>query len=212
MPPQTRKAGSTAKAGPGDKAGGSGISDATSAAEVGPTVELVRGLAALVSEHGLSELVVDLPNATITLRRGFTDGHALTAPPPQHVATMHGSSMPSMASMTLAHAGAPSPAHHVAAAPAAAASAPAAPAPVAEPGHMVTSPFVGTFYRRPNPDSPNYASIGERVDKGQTLCIIEAMKLMNEIEADVAGVVADILAEDGSPVEYGQKLFRILPS
>ena len=76
--------------------------------------------------------------------------------------------------------------------------------------HLVTSPFVGTFYRKPNPDSPMYASVGEHVAKGQTLCIIEAMKLMNEIEADVAGTIAAVLAEDGSPVEYGQALFRIV--
>jgi acetyl-CoA carboxylase biotin carboxyl carrier protein len=82
---------------------------------------------------------------------------------------------------------------------------------VAEIGHIVTSPFVGTFYRKPNPDSAIYVSLGERVAKGQTLCIIEAMKLMNEIEADVAGSIAAILVEDGASVEYGQALFRIIP-
>ena len=73
----------------------------------------------------------------------------------------------------------------------------------------VTSPFVGTFYRRPNPDSPNYVSVHDKVDKGQVLCIVEAMKLMNEIEADIAGTIAAILVEDGAPVEYGQPLFKI---
>jgi acetyl-CoA carboxylase biotin carboxyl carrier protein len=73
----------------------------------------------------------------------------------------------------------------------------------------VTSPFVGTFYRKPNPDSPAYVSMGDKVEKGQSLCIVEAMKLMNEIEADVSGTITAILAEDGAPVEYGQPLFKI---
>ena len=73
----------------------------------------------------------------------------------------------------------------------------------------MTSPFVGTFYRKPNPDSPTYVSLNDKVDKGQVLCIVEAMKLMNEIESDVAGTVIGILVEDGAPVEYGQPLFRI---
>jgi acetyl-CoA carboxylase biotin carboxyl carrier protein len=73
----------------------------------------------------------------------------------------------------------------------------------------VTSPFVGTFYRKPNPDSPNYVSVNDRIEKGAVLCIVEAMKLMNEIEADAAGVIIGILVEDGAPVEYGQPLFKI---
>ena len=75
--------------------------------------------------------------------------------------------------------------------------------------HVVTSPFVGTFYRRPNPDAPNYVEIGARVERGKTLCIVEAMKLMNELEADVPGIVVAVLVEDGSPVEFGQPLFKI---
>ena len=77
--------------------------------------------------------------------------------------------------------------------------------------NLVTSTFVGTFYRKPNPDSPAYVSVNDKVDKGQVLCIVEAMKLMNEIEADVAGTVVAILVEDNAPVEYGQALFKILP-
>ena len=75
----------------------------------------------------------------------------------------------------------------------------------------MTSPFVGTFYRKPNPDSPAYVSLGEHVVKGQVLCIVEAMKLMNEIEADTAGKITAILVEDNQPVEYGQPLFKIAP-
>ena len=75
--------------------------------------------------------------------------------------------------------------------------------------HYITSPMVGTFYRAPSPTSPPFVDIGDAVKKGQTLCIVEAMKLMNEIESDVSGVVVDILVENGKPVEYGQKLFAI---
>lgn len=75
--------------------------------------------------------------------------------------------------------------------------------------HYVTSPMVGTFYRAPSPTSPPFVDIGDAVKKGQTLCIVEAMKLMNEIECDVNGLVVDILVENGKPVEYGQRLFAI---
>lgn len=75
--------------------------------------------------------------------------------------------------------------------------------------HYITSPMVGTFYRAPSPTSAPFVEIGDTVKKGQTLCIIEAMKLMNEIESDVSGVVTDILVENGKPVEYGQRLFVI---
>jgi acetyl-CoA carboxylase biotin carboxyl carrier protein len=73
----------------------------------------------------------------------------------------------------------------------------------------VTSPFVGSFYRSPSPDAPAFVEVGSVVRTGQTLCIIEAMKLMNEIEAEWAGTVVDVFAQNGKSVEYGQKLFRI---
>ncbi len=95
--------------------------------------------------------------------------------------------------------------------------APAAPAPAAaeaseKKGHLVHSPFVGTFYRTPAPDQPAFVDVGSVVRKGQTLCIIEAMKLMNEIEADEPGKITEILVENGQPVEFGQPLFRIEPA
>jgi acetyl-CoA carboxylase biotin carboxyl carrier protein len=153
---------------------------------------IARGLAEIAAEHGLSELIVSTnpgKETTLTLRRG-------------------GYSMPVVAPMAMpvaAHAPLPSP-HVPVAAPLAA--VPAAPA-IDDKAHVVTSPFVGTFYRKPNPDSPNYVSINDKVDKGAVLCIVEAMKLMNEIEADVAGTIVGILVEDGAPVEYGQPLFKI---
>jgi acetyl-CoA carboxylase biotin carboxyl carrier protein len=73
----------------------------------------------------------------------------------------------------------------------------------------VTSPFVGTFYRSPSPDAPPFVNAGNQIREGQALCIVEAMKLMNEIEADCSGTVLDILVENGKPVEFGQKLFKV---
>jgi acetyl-CoA carboxylase biotin carboxyl carrier protein len=95
-----------------------------------------------------------------------------------------------------------------AAAPAAAAgaAAPAEPPPGQE-GHVVKAPMVGTFYRSPSPDAKPFVEVGHSVKEGDTICIIEAMKLMNEIEADASGVVKAILVENGQPVEYGQPLF-----
>ena len=88
----------------------------------------------------------------------------------------------------------------------------AAPKVEAKPGTVVTSPFVGTFYRAPSPDSPPFVDVGTVVKKGQVLCIVEAMKLMNEIEAEVPGKVAEIMVANATPVEFGQPLFRIEPS
>lgn len=76
----------------------------------------------------------------------------------------------------------------------------------------ITAPIVGTFYAAPSPDAPNYVKVGDRVTRGTVLCIIEAMKLMNEIEAETDGVIAEVLVENEDPVEYGQTLFRIRPA
>lgn len=84
-----------------------------------------------------------------------------------------------------------------------------APGPIEPTGHTLKSPMVGTFYRCPSPGTPSFVEVGQTVIKGQTLCIIEAMKLLNEIESDAAGVVKAILVENGQPVEYGQPLFII---
>ncbi len=92
---------------------------------------------------------------------------------------------------------------------AAAAAAPAPAAAAAVSGHVVKSPMVGTFYRAPNPGAAPFVEVGQTVKEGQPLCIIEAMKLLNEIEADKSGVIKEILVENGEPVEYGQPLFVI---
>jgi acetyl-CoA carboxylase biotin carboxyl carrier protein len=100
---------------------------------------------------------------------------------------------------------APAPYPHAAAAAAATAAAEAEPA--APEGHVVKAPMVGTFYRSPSPDAKVFVEVGQAVKEGDTICIIEAMKLMNEIEADASGTVKAILVENGQPVEYGQPLF-----
>ena len=98
----------------------------------------------------------------------------------------------------------------LAAADAAAAASPAAPVPPTEPaGHAVKSPMVGTFYRAASPGAKAFAEVGQQVKEGQAICIIEAMKIMNEIEADKAGTITQILCENGQAVEFGQPLFII---
>jgi len=91
------------------------------------------------------------------------------------------------------------------------ASAPAAPAPAVEDGQVVHSPMVGTLYRSPSPDSAPFVKEGARIEVGQTLCIIEAMKLMNEIKAETAGTLIRFMCENAQPVEYGQPLYVIKP-
>lgn len=152
-----------------------------------PTVAMCRSLAQIVEAHELSELIIDNESLTLTIRRG---AHHAISTAPSHGHTMH---LPMAAP-----------------APAAAPAAAAVEAPVVDDNlHEVTSPFVGTFYRAPNPDSSSYCEVGQRVEKGQVLCIVEAMKLMNEIEADSAGILEAILVENAEPVEYGQPLFKI---
>jgi acetyl-CoA carboxylase biotin carboxyl carrier protein len=163
-----------------------------------PTVEMARQLAAIVETHSLSELVVDTPSLTLTLRRGgWSSGAGIPMAIP-----------PAPVSMPAIHA--PALARPADAAPAAVAATAAA-AKLDADHHVVTSPFVGTFYSSPGPDSEPYVAVGQKVERGQVLCIVEAMKLMNEIEADKPGVVVAVLVENAQPVEYGQPLFRFSP-
>jgi len=166
--------------------------DAPNGANEHELVTMARGLAEIVALQGLSELIVDTKETTITVRRGVPMQMAM--PMPMQL-PMQASSSPQP--QALAAPSAPMAASH------------SAPVAVEDKAHAVTSPFVGTFYRKPNPDSPAYVSLNDKVEKGQVLCIVEAMKLMNEIEADVSGTVIGILVEDGAPVEYGQPLFKI---
>jgi acetyl-CoA carboxylase biotin carboxyl carrier protein len=160
--------------------------------------ELKQILQALV-EHGVNELTLETPDYKLTVRRG---GEV------QMVA------VPQVAVPVPAPAPAPIPAPAPAPAPAPVEAAPTPEATKADecPGCVeIRAPIVGTFYRAPAPDAPPYVKEGDRVEKGQVLCIIEAMKLMNEIESEVSGIVKKILVENGEPVEYGQPLFLIQP-
>ena len=154
----------------------------------------LKTLIDLVAESGISELEITEGEGKVRIVKGPT-------PMPQGYmqAPMQMQPMP-MQPMPMQQAPAPAPV---------AAAAPVAEPPPADTGHVVKSPMVGTFYRSANPNSPPFAEVGTQVKEGQTLCIVEAMKLMNEIESDKAGTVKAVLVENGQPVEYGQPLFVI---
>ena len=145
----------------------------------------IRRIVELMNEHGLTYFDLTGEDFHLKLKKG-PDLDALKGLL---------SSMPAQAA----------PAAPVASAPLA--SAPAAPA--AAEGAEITSPMVGTFYRKAAPDAPNFANVGDAVSEGQTLCIIEAMKVMNEIKAERSGTICAVVAEDANPVQYGDVLFRI---
>jgi len=147
----------------------------------------LKKLIDLVQESGIAELEITEGEERVRIARGgAVSVTPLAAAAPVPAAPLSGV-----------------PASSPAPAPAAAEPAPG------EEGHTVKSPMVGTFYRAPSPDAKPFVSAGDTVKEGQTICVIEAMKLMNEIECDVAGVVKAILVENGQPVEYGQALFII---
>ena len=148
-------------------------------------IRKIKKLIELVEESGIAELEITEGEESVRINR-YSNAPVVAAQPQQFAA--------------------PAPA----AAPAAAPSAEAAPAAAAEPaGHKVLSPMVGTFYSAASPEAPKYVEVGTSVNVGDTLCIVEAMKMMNQIEADKAGVVKAILVENGEPVEFDQPLFII---
>ena len=156
-------------------------------------LEDVKNLLALVSKEGISEFEYEAPNVRLRIRKESGQALVQTTPAPAPVMTYAAPSAPT---------------HSVVAATAQAPSGPETPAD--EPGiHFITCPIVGTFYRSPNPNSAPFVQVGDRVKPGQTLCIVEAMKLMNEIECDTAGEVVRVLVENGQPVEYGERLYAI---
>ncbi len=156
----------------------------------------LKTLIDLVSESGVAELEITEgeDHVRIVNRKENTTAPALVVP------------TPSAASAAIAAAAAAAPAPVEAPAPTAPAAAPAA---SAEPRKTINSPMVGTFYRAPSPGAKPYADVGQRVKAGDTVCIIEAMKLLNEIEAETDGVIQEILVDNGAPVEFGQPLFVI---
>ncbi|MBO7912330.1 acetyl-CoA carboxylase biotin carboxyl carrier protein [Vibrio splendidus] len=146
-------------------------------------IRKIKKLIELVEESGISELEISEGEESVRISR---NSPVSTAP--------------------IQYAAAPAP---VAAAPAAAPVAAEAAAPAVPAGHQVLSPMVGTFYGAPSPDAKPFVKVGQSVTAGETLCIVEAMKMMNQIEADKSGVVTAILVEDGQPVEFDQALVII---
>ncbi len=151
-------------------------------------IRKVKKLIELLEESGIDELEIKEGEESVRISR-----HSKTPAAQQFYAPAPMAAAPAAAAPVAA------------AAPAAAAAA----APALK-GTVIRSPMVGTFYRKPSPTSPNFAEVGQSVKKGDTLCIVEAMKMMNHIEADVGGVIDAILVEDGQPVEFDQPLFTIV--
>ena len=149
----------------------------------------IKELIALFKRNDLTVFKLEQEGVKITLKRGADDTMTVMGGP------VAAAPVVSVAPVAVA---APAPV----AAPAAAVAA----APV---GKEITSPMVGTFYSAPSPDSPSFVSVGQAVTQDTVICIIEAMKVMNEIKAEVSGVVTEVLAENGKPVQFGQALFRV---
>ncbi|WP_028303269.1 acetyl-CoA carboxylase biotin carboxyl carrier protein [Oceanospirillum maris] len=145
-------------------------------------IRKVKKLIELLEESNIAEIEIQEGEESVRISRNMATAPVQYAPAP---------------------VAAPAPA-----APVAAASAPAAPA--APTGHIVTSPMVGTFYRSPAPGSKVFVEVGQQVKKGDTICIVEAMKMMNQIEADKDGTIGEILVEDGQAVEFDQPLVTIV--
>jgi acetyl-CoA carboxylase biotin carboxyl carrier protein len=143
-------------------------------------LEQIKAIIAMMKENDLSEFSMEQDGLKIRIKRGPEGFQPTVSLPPSVQQT---------------------------APPAAPAPAPVAPPPT-DIKHIV-SPMVGTFYRAPSPDAPPYAEVGQEVDAETVVCIIEAMKVMNEIKAEIAGVVTEVLAENAKPVEFGQKLFAV---
>jgi acetyl-CoA carboxylase biotin carboxyl carrier protein len=154
-------------------------------------VDAIKQILDLVREHELTEFELEQAGVKLRVRK---QGAAPPAPAPQ-APQMVAAPAPALAPVATAPV--------AVAAPAAGADAELLELSV------VTSPIVGTFYRSPDPSSPSFVEVGQRVKKGQTLCIIEAMKLMNEIESEYEGEIVKVYAENGQPVQYGERLFAV---
>lgn len=163
----------------------------------GKTLDELRGLVEFLKANEIAEF--DMEQADLKVRIKFAGGNVAAGSVAQGIDAAQLSRL--MASAAPA-----------AGAPAAVAASHVGAAPAADEGlHEVKSPIVGTFYESPSPGAPAFVKIGDQVEVGQVLCIVEAMKLMNEIEADIAGEVVKRIATSGQPVEYGQPLFAIKP-
>jgi len=184
------------------------------------TQDEIQDLIKFVAKSGVNEVEIERKDFKITIRSsGLPNkrGKAAAAVEPQavHVAVPAGMpmQMPMQAAMPAAPAPAPTPAP--APAPAPTAAPPTAEAPAADGDTNlleIKSPMIGTFYRKPSPDKDNFIDVGSAVKTGDTVCVIEAMKLFNEIESEVSGRIVKILVDDNSPVEYDQPLFLVEPA
>jgi acetyl-CoA carboxylase biotin carboxyl carrier protein len=162
------------------------------------TIEEIKELLEIFKSSGVAELELQRGENRLRLRRAGTTQEFVVGDP-----------LP-MAPAPVAIAATPPP--PVAAPPPSSPAVPAAKTPEPDAGHLlVRSPIVGTYYESSAPGSPSFVHVGDAVEPGQVLCIIESMKLMNEIEAEVAGVIVSKLVENGRPVEYGEALFAIRP-
>jgi acetyl-CoA carboxylase biotin carboxyl carrier protein len=159
----------------------------------------LKDLIDFLVEKDITEFELERGDVKVRVKRGTEPVliPAVAAPPQIQVPVAASAAQPTVGSASSATAAAP----------------PAAPAePAEEAGlHIVKSPIVGTYYEAPSPGSPPFIKVGDEVTAGQVLCIVEAMKLMNEIESDVAGEVVKILVTNNQPIEYGQSLFAIRP-
>lgn len=168
----------------------------------------IQDLIRFVAKSGVDEVEIEKGNFKITIKSNAKDGKAeaqqIVVP-----ANMLGSQM-----MAPAPASAPAPAVNAPQATSAAKPAPAAKEESSDNGNLieVKAPMIGTFYRSPGPDKDVFVKVGDTVEAGQTVCIIEAMKLFNEIESDVTGKIVKVLVDDAAPVEYDQPLFLVEPS
>jgi acetyl-CoA carboxylase biotin carboxyl carrier protein len=164
----------------------------------------IEKLIDLLTERQIEEFEMEQDGLRVRIRRGGVPARArASAPshapaPPPAAASPPGISAPVSSGQTEP--------------PPAAVAAETAPTEPTETLHIIKSPIVGTFYSAPNPNSPPFVNVGDVVEVGRVLCIIEAMKLMNEIESEVAGEIVRVFVENGQPVEYGQPLFAIKPS
>ncbi|MGB0509459.1 MAG: acetyl-CoA carboxylase biotin carboxyl carrier protein [Flavobacteriales bacterium] len=174
------------------------------------TQDEIQDLIKFVAKSGVNEVEIERKDFKITIKSSGVPnkrGRAAAAPEPQAVHMAMPAAMPMQMPMPAAPAPAPAPA----AAPAAPAAEPAAPAADANLVE-VKSPMIGTFYRKPSPDKDNFVDVGSAIKVGDTVCVIEAMKLFNEIESEVSGRIVKILVDDNSPVEYDQPLFLVEPA
>ena len=159
----------------------------------------LKELIDFVLEKGIAEFELERGDVKLRIKRAAE--HSTDAREPRYLVTT--SALPAAPDTGVAPAAASTPAPP---------SAPPQPAPAAEETlHMVRSPIVGTFYEAPSPGAPPFVKPGDLVETGQVLCIVEAMKLMNEIESDVAGEIVKKLVANGQPIEYGQELFAVRP-